>query len=86
MFDCRISVTSSQLIIELFPDCLKVMLLAHCFLNVFRMEQVDEITTTSSEHGSYRVSTEAFGTPFCHVCLAELPALEQDYLFVCLWD
>ena len=42
------------------------------------MEQVDEITTTASEHGSYSAPTETFGEPFCHVCLAELPALEED--------
>ena len=31
LFVCGISLTSGQLINELFPDCLKVMLFASCF-------------------------------------------------------
>ena len=32
LFGCGISLTSDQLINELYPDCLKVMLLASCFM------------------------------------------------------
>ena len=32
MFVCGISLTSGQLINQLFPDCLKVMLFASCFM------------------------------------------------------
>ena len=35
LFVCGISLTSGQLIIELFPDCLKVMLFASCFCAVW---------------------------------------------------